>query len=71
MRRWTHLLCAACWDARNPTKRARDPDQGVDSVCCACGKPTSSGIYVRGDPAAFKCQGKSLEHDDGEETRAR
>jgi hypothetical protein len=32
------------------------------SVCCACGAPTASGIFVKGEPEGFWCVGKAGHH---------
>lgn len=68
MSAWNHHLCDECWavvcfanrqEGREPT-RVRDDPEGP---CCGCGKETSSGIYYRGDPKFFQCQGKHPETD--------
>jgi hypothetical protein len=44
---WTHALCDECWWREN---QDRDPVRlqitEVD-ICCLCGMPTTSGIYIR------------------------
>lgn len=52
---WTHSICNTCWDERNPGRQAfrlREPDE---EVCCFCGMPHASGIYMRYDPAKLSC----------------
>lgn len=53
MAQWTHPICTICWSDRNP---GRDPVRVKDAVievCCYCGLPTASGIYIRADPATL------------------
>jgi len=49
---WTHASCDACWDMRNPDRRAvpRANMAVSEDACCYCGGP-SYGIYDRADPA--------------------
>ncbi len=61
---WTHPICDACWNKRNPRFRHR-PARLRDielEVCCFCGEKTRSGIYIREDPAELMCKGQ---HDRG------
>jgi hypothetical protein len=62
--RWTHAICVSCWKLRNGE---RDPvglkDPEVET-CCFCGKKTSSGVYVRFDPAETLCKGNHEEVKD-------
>lgn len=66
MSAWTHLLCVACWNARNPTKPARTTDDvnDPDDPCCACGTKTGSGIYTRANPEELLCKGRGVVHRD-------
>lgn len=63
MSNWTHPICDPCWLEVQP---GREPHRFVEAareleVCCFCGDDTSSGIYIRYDPArALLCTG----HDD-------
>jgi len=56
---WTHAVCRACWRTRNPTKRPvrTSVTPRKREACCGCGGPTTSGIYVSGDPQSFRCSG--------------
>lgn len=54
--RWNHLLCDVCWDKLHPNRapvRLKD-DSGQ---CCVCRAVTTSGIYIRADPAEMPCNG--------------
>lgn len=55
---WTHLICEDCWNERHPTRRAVKVSFDDGAPCCFCGKDTSSGIYVREDPATLDCRHK-------------
>jgi hypothetical protein len=46
---WTHACCDPCWHQRQLGFPARIR-QIVAEVCCYCGQPTVSGIYVRDNP---------------------
>jgi hypothetical protein len=63
MSRWTHSICQDCWDKKNPDRQAfRLASVGHDEEkCCYCGKPHTSGIYVREDPAQVPCGGHAPE----------
>lgn len=67
MSAWTHLLCGACWNAEHPDRPAeRNPvfrETHEGPPCCACGKPTSSGIHTREDPSKMHCKGAGPEHE--------
>jgi hypothetical protein len=50
---WTQPCCSVCWVERNP---GREPVRMNDwsrflETCVYCGSDTTSGIYVRIDPA--------------------
>lgn len=50
---FTQAVCVEDWNRLNPDKPVRPEqpvDAGPDEVCCYCGQPTRSGIYVRVDP---------------------
>lgn len=65
MSAWTHLLCEACWNQRNPDRRVAVRAAGASAApCCSCGKPTDSGIYWRGNPRDFGCFGLGPMHED-------
>lgn len=71
MSRWTHTICAPCWNKQHPSRPIKATlSQGfatapfrireryrVDEACCFCGELTSAGIYVREDPAITLCLG--------------
>jgi hypothetical protein len=56
---WTHSQCDDCWDDRHPSPRTpvrtREKEQ---ELCCFCGTPNISGIYVREDPLKTLCKGQ-------------
>lgn len=56
MSRWNHLMCAACWNAddRHVNKAVEGANSEAEN-CCYCGKPTTSGIWVRADPEMLDC----------------
>jgi hypothetical protein len=59
---WNHAICAECWFERNPGRRpVRLVDPEVE-VCCYCREKRAAGIYVRGEPAATPCLGKTGIH---------
>ncbi len=51
MSRWTHVICRACWIERNPGRPPVVLTEEASEICCFCGNATTSGIYVREDPA--------------------
>jgi hypothetical protein len=55
---WTHAICDDCWDKNKPGAPGR---LGIieKSICCWCGRPTWSGIYLCEDPAALPCGGSA------------
>lgn len=59
---WTHAMCIRCWRHQNgqrvPT-RVKDPDR---EICCFCGGPALSGIYIHSDPMNTMCQGTTRFH---------
>lgn len=58
MSKWTHALCAGCYELFEPGRepsRIEDPDL---IACCNCGRMTGSGIYYRCDPEKLLCKGK-------------
>lgn len=67
MAEWTHNVCERCWFTTH--ELSHHPDGGfrmpsrvnrADSppdICCMCGTPTVSGIYIRRDENELLCQG--------------
>ncbi len=49
---WTQPLCEPCWGIANPGRQASRLIEAEPEICVTCGKPTSSGIYIRIDPAS-------------------
>lgn len=51
MSRWNHAICDECWTKLEPD---RTPVTAADvhsaEICGWCGRPTTSGIYVREHP---------------------
>lgn len=50
---WNQPICDVCFWLRNPNRepvRLREPEA---EICAYCGDGTTSGIYVRADPASF------------------
>jgi len=61
MSNWTHSICDNCWaimHSERPPVRTMVPEQ---EKCCVCGQNHRSGIYMRGNPANWLCQGKHEE----------
>lgn len=52
-----HNLCEHCWWKLNPARRPIRVKQDVElpDVCCSCGCPTITGIFVRGEATEYKC----------------
>ncbi len=62
---WTHRVCTACWNQRNPDRLAIELIGVDEGVCCACGGP-GGGIFIRAAPGSLKCENKGPEHEDSE-----
>lgn len=58
---WTHAICDACWDQRNPYRDPYRIKEATEVMCCFCGNQTKSGIWIRKNPADMICNG---EHGD-------
>jgi hypothetical protein len=58
---WTQPLCDDCWAgwANSDAEPVRAVG-GELEVCCHCGKPTESGIYIRVDPLGAYARHRSL-----------
>lgn len=70
MAEWTHNFCERCWFsspfAAHESGGFRLPSRvkaETGDVCCSCGSPTVSGIYVRRDETTLLCKGDH-EHPD-------
>jgi hypothetical protein len=51
---WTQPICEDCWFRLNPGRKpVRLKEPGAEK-CVECGSDTTSGIYVRIDPAQAK-----------------
>lgn len=48
---WTQAICWTCWTERHPDREAIRVVNGDPETCSYCGNETTSGIYVRDDPA--------------------
>jgi hypothetical protein len=48
---WTQPSCADCWRERNPDREPMTLIKTETETCVYCGASTTSGIYVRVDPA--------------------
>ena len=57
--KWVHVICDNCWYRQHPGKQPvrRAVEEAVRCCFCAGQHLTSSGIFVRWDPAALSCQG--------------
>lgn len=56
--RWNHSMCADCWNARNPNRKAVKVIDAKQERCCFCAQIHSSGIYIREDPLKLFCHGE-------------
>jgi hypothetical protein len=70
MAEWTHNLCERCWFTNrkysaHESGGFRQPTRVNDQndICCLCGVPTVSGIYVRANQSEMLCKGDH-EHPD-------
>lgn len=54
--RWKHLICAHCWNERNPVITV--PVIEGAGHCCFCGLRRATAIYVRQDPSLVLCHGR-------------
>lgn len=69
MSRWTHAICAPCWNERHPERPIETTSRIVESFridepCCFCGETTSAGIYLRADPQTTLCKGEHPNESD-------
>lgn len=50
-----HNLCEHCWHKHSPQRPpVRVVNEPPPDVCCECGCPTYTGIYVRGVDEQFQ-----------------
>lgn len=54
---WTHTKCDSCWQAAEPERVPFRLRGAPAETCCWCGRQSTSGIYVREDPALLPCPG--------------
>jgi len=52
---WTHIICTACWDKRQPGREPVRVRGAREEPCCFCGRVTAAGIYVCEDPRDLPC----------------
>lgn len=64
MAEWTHNVCERDWFSTHELSHHesggfRLPTQGagMPSICCMCGTPTVSGIYIRMNENELLCKG--------------
>lgn len=59
MSRWTHSICVECWNKQRPENQVDhgELDNTEPEICCWCEGKTTTGIYLRADPAETLCQG--------------
>lgn len=50
---WNHATCHGCYAEEYPGQVPVRIRLAPQDTCCRCGAPTSSGIYVRREPASF------------------
>lgn len=55
---WTHSICDECWITTNGQREAHRLREPEYVRCCRCAAWSSSGIYVRADPATLRCAGR-------------
>jgi hypothetical protein len=52
---WTHNICQACWNKRNPGREAISGIAGEKDTCCFCDKENQDAIYLRANPNDLDC----------------
>lgn len=57
MSRWTHNICVACWNRKNPDHQVTRRGNADLDNCCFCGLLNYDGIYIRHDPDQLPCKG--------------
>lgn len=60
MSKFEHSICDTCWNKKNPERIAHKLHEKIREreVCCYCGAPHNSGIFVREDPQSVQCVGR-------------
>lgn len=56
MSNWNHLMCDGCWSDRHPHREPNRLLEPETEPCCFCGTPTTSGIWMRGNPNELSCK---------------
>jgi hypothetical protein len=51
---WTQPICQRCWALQNPGRVPVLTTIGDTETCAWCGSKTTTGIYVRVDPATVE-----------------
>lgn len=51
---WTQPICTSCWVAEEGERTPGRIKGDTTQICCACGRLTDSGIYVRRNPMGVK-----------------
>ncbi len=51
---WNQPICATCWTLQNPGRTPVCMNDADEETCAWCGKGTTTGIYVRADPATVE-----------------
>lgn len=51
---FTQPACDSCFAERNPGREPVRLMEPETEICCFCGQPTASGIYVRVDPSTVE-----------------
>lgn len=66
MSKWTHSICWACWELKNPSRIAHRiiPAVARTEQCCFCGTIHRTGIYVRQEPSKPYCGGTHQDRGD-------
>lgn len=47
---WNHPMCLRCWRVEHMDRDPVRLRESETETCCTCGRPTTHGIYVRGEP---------------------
>ncbi len=54
---WTHSICPACWNKKNPDRVFEPTRDGRGECvrCCFCRYWHMSGLYLRENPTSLRC----------------